>query len=210
MIKQIIFDLDGTLIDSLNVFIKIGNEMIQKYGYKEIDEEKIKELLKLPMKKRIESLKIPIYRLPKMGFEALSAFNTYAAEIKPIAGINEMLIQLYKEGYGLNIVSSNSVNNINTFLRANRLNLFDNIQSSNGLFKKDITLEKLISKLGVENDEVIYVGDEQRDVEACRKVGIKVISVLWGFDSLELLENSKPDYIVSNPGKIIEIVNAIK
>lgn len=210
MITQIIFDLDGTLVDSLDTFIKIGNEMAEKYGYKSLNEEKIKELLLLPMKKRIESLKIPIYKLPKMGIEALSIFNAYAAEVKPIEGVKEVLEYLHKKGYRLNIISSNSLHNIHTFLKANELDLFDNIQSSKGLFGKHITIGKLISKLRVKKEQVIYIGDEQRDVEACKKIGIKVISVLWGFDSLELIEKAKPDFIVSVPNEIVEIIMAIK
>lgn len=210
MITQIIFDLDGTLIDSLDTFIKIGNDMAEKYGYKSLNEESIKELLKLPMKKRIESLKIPVYKIPKMGFEALNTFNTYAAQVKPINGIKEMLEQLHQEGYRLNIVSSNSLRNIDTFLKANDMNLFDNIQSSKGLFGKHITIGKLITRLRANKEEVIYIGDEQRDIEACRKIGIKIISVLWGFDSLELLKKEGPDYIVSEPKEIVEIIMAIK
>jgi len=210
MIKQIVFDLDGTLVDSLDTFIKIGNKMAEKYGYQSLDEEKIKELLLLPMRKRIEILKIPIYKLPKMGVELLNAFNKYAAQVKPFLGVKEMLEYLYKEGYGLNIVSSNSLHNIDTFLKSNELNLFNNIQSSKGLFGKHITISKLITKLRVKKEDVIYIGDEQRDVEACKKIGIRVISVLWGFDSRELIEKANPDFIVSIPNEIVEIIMAIK
>jgi len=206
MITQIIFDLDGTLVDSLETFIKIGNEMAQKYGYQSLNEEKITELLRLPMKKRIESLKIPAYKLPKMGIEALNTYNAYAAQAKPFEGVKEMLECLHKKGYGLNIISSNSLHNIHTFLKANDLDLFNNIQSSKGLFGKHITIRKLISNLRVKKEQVIYIGDEQRDVEACKKIGIKVISVLWGFDSLELLQKAKPDFIVSNPKEIADII----
>jgi len=210
MITQIIFDLDGTLVDSLDTFIKIGTEMAAKYGYRSLNDEQIKELLMLPMKKRIEILKIPIYLIPKMGIELLSTYNAYAAQVKPIVGVKEMLEYLHKAGYRLNIVSSNSLRNINTFLEANELDLFDNIQSSKGLFGKNITISKLISRLRVKKEEVIYIGDEQRDVEACKKIGIQVISVLWGFDSRELIEKAKPDFIVSNPNEIIKIIKDIK
>lgn len=210
MIKQVIFDLDGTLVDSLDTFIKVGNEMAEKYGYQPLKDDKIRELLKLPMKSRIKSLGIPVFKIPKMGLELLSNFNKYMAEFKPIEGIKEMLECLHKEGYRLNIVSSNSVHNIETFLKANGITIFDNIQSTKGLFGKHVTIGKLISKLNVQKDEVIYIGDEQRDVEACKKIGIKVISVLWGFDSLELIEKTDPEFIVSRPNEIIEIIKGIR
>lgn len=210
MISQIIFDLDGTLVNSLDIFIKLGNQMAEKYGYQPLNEESIKELLKLPMKKRIEVLKIPRFKLPKIGLEVLRRFNEYAAKVEPIVGIRELLELLHDKGYKLNIVSSNSLDNINAFLEANNIKLFDNIQSSRGLFDKHVTINRLISKLGVKKDEVIYIGDECRDIEACKKIGIKVISVLWGFDPKELLEKAEPNFIVSKPNEISEIIMNIK
>lgn len=210
MIKQIIFDLDGTLVDSLQIFIKKGNEIAEKYGYQPISQERIKELLKLPMKKRLKELKIPVLKLPKMGVEFLNNYHSYAEEARPVDGIGEVLQKLHSEGRGLSIVSSNSVHNIEAFLKYNNLEMFDYIQSSKGLFAKHITIGRLISTLGVEKEQVIYIGDEQRDVEACRKIGIKVISVVWGFDSLELLKKAKPDYIALKPEEIVEIIAAIE
>ena len=210
MITQVVFDLDGTLINSLDIFIKVGNQIAEKYGYPPFSEERIKELMMLPMKKRIQILKIPKFKLPKLGIEALNIFKEYVAEVELIIGVREMLECLHKQGYRLSIVSSNSLDNINAFLETNQLKLFDNIQSSRGLFDKHVTIKKLISKMGVKKDEVIYVGDECRDVEACKKVGIKVISVLWGFDPRELLEKENPDFIVSNPNELSEIIMNIK
>ncbi len=210
MIKHIIFDLDGTLVDSLPTFIKLGNEMAEKYGFQPVSQEGIKELLKLPMRRRLKELKIPVFRLPKLGVELLNNYHSYAEEVNPVEGIEEVLEKLHKDGCVLSIVSSNSVQNIKAFLEFNNLNMFDNIESSKGLFAKHVTIGRLISKLNIEKSEVIYVGDEQRDIEACQKIGIKVISVLWGFDSLELLQKAKPDYIVSRPDEIVDIVAAIK
>lgn len=209
MIKEIIFDLDGTLVDSLDTYIKIGNQIAEKYGYEPLDNDKIKELLKLPMKMRIKELGIPAYKIPVMGLELLNSYSKYAADALPAEGIKEMLETLKNDGYGLSIVSSNSVTNIQSFLEGNNLNLFNHIHSSKGLFGKHTTIKKLITRLNVEKDEVIYIGDEQRDVEACKKIGIQVISVLWGFDSLELIQKTQPDFIVSRPGEIINIIRSI-
>lgn len=209
MIKHIIFDLDGTLIDSLNIYIEIGNKMAQRYGYGSFDHDKIKEILRLPMKKRIKRLGIPAYKLPKLGFELIVEFGAYASGITPFEGIRELLEELNAKGYGMSIVSSNSVRNIEAFLKANNLNLFENIQTSKGLFGKHVTISKLIKRLNARKEEVIYIGDEQRDVEACKKVGIRVISVLWGFDTTDLIKEANPDFIVSKPEEITDIIEGI-
>lgn len=210
MIKHIIFDLDGTLINSLDIYKKIGNELAEKFGYKMFDDNRIKELLALPIRKRIENLGISIFKLPRLGMEVIQAFKTYASQIEPVEGVRGMLEDLNNKGYAMSIVSSNSVGNIKTFLEANGIEAFTNIETSKGLFGKNITIEKLIHKLNVKKDEVIYIGDEERDIDACKKVGIKIISVLWGFDSRELLQKADPDYIVSNPGQIVDIIEGIK
>jgi phosphoglycolate phosphatase len=53
---------------------------------------------------------------------------------------------------------------------------------------------------------VIYVGDETRDIEAARKIQIQVIAVSWGFNSREVLAEQKPDFLISHPSQLIEVV----
>jgi phosphoglycolate phosphatase len=206
MIKHIIFDLDGTLVDSLNIFVKIGNELAPKYGYKPLNDNKIRELLRLPLKKRIEELGIPIFRIPKIGVKALEMFNSYASQLEPVDGVKGLLLSLKERGYGLSIISSNSIPNIKVFLKANKLDIFDNIMSSRNLFGKHITINKLIASLGLKKSEIIYVGDEQRDIEACHSIGLRIISVTWGFDPIDLLYELKPDYLADKADDIVNIL----
>ncbi len=206
MIRHIFFDLDGTLVDSLATFVKIGNELAVRYGYTPLEDTKVRELLKLPMKDRIKQLGVPLYRLPKISLEILSKFHSHASCLLPFEGIRELLLGLKKEGYVLTIISSNSVPNIKAFLKANDLEVFEDIHSCNNLFGKHKTIKWILSKKNINKQEVIYVGDEQRDVEACKRVGIKVIAVTWGFDSLELLKEVGPDYIANKPTDIEKLV----
>lgn len=54
--------------------------------------------------------------------------------------------------------------------------------------------------------EVIYVGDETRDVEAAKKVGVKVIAVTWGINSEKILRKQNPDYLIVKPKELIEVL----
>jgi phosphoglycolate phosphatase len=211
MLKHIIFDLDGTLVDSLGTFVKIGNELAPKYGYKPLDDNRIRELMRLPIRQRIDLLGVPFFKIPKVGLEALEMFNAYAAKLVPIEGVGDLLLSLSRKGYTLSIISSNSLPNIKAFLNANNLEKFDNILSSKNLFGKHITINKLISSLRLNKNEIIYVGDEQRDIEACHKIGLRIIAVTWGFDPPELLREHKPDYLADKPSDIeiiLEEINA--
>jgi phosphoglycolate phosphatase len=56
---------------------------------------------------------------------------------------------------------------------------------------------------------VIYVGDEIRDIIAAHKCGIRIISVSWGFHTVDLLASKNPDYLVDNPRQIVQLMRSI-
>ncbi|MCZ2845806.1 MAG: HAD hydrolase-like protein, partial [Candidatus Bathyarchaeota archaeon] len=85
----------------------------------------------------------------------------------------------------------------------------DKIISAKNLFGKDKSIKRYLKHLNLEADKIIYVGDELRDIHACQKLAVRMISVTWGFDSLELLKTGKPDYIASKPKEIMEIIGAV-
>ena len=126
-------------------------------------------------------------------------------DIKLFEGVELILKQLRKR-YRLGIVSSNSEENIKKILKENGVDkLFDYIYSASSLFGKHKNLKRLIKKYKLNLEEVIYVGDEDRDILAAKKVGIKVVAVTWGYNSKEKLMKEKPDYLVSSPKELEKI-----
>ena len=107
----------------------------------------------------------------------------------------------------MGILSSNSKENIEKFLQANSLEIFDFIHSEENILGKGKALGNLLKTHRLKNNEVIYVGDEVRDIEACKENGVKIISVTWGFNKKDILKKSKPDYIVDKPRKILKILS---
>ena len=64
----------------------------------------------------------------------------------------------------------------------------------------------IIEELGLSKSEILYVGDTATDMQTALRAGVTSIGVLWGFrDEIELREN-KADYIINNPGEILEII----
>lgn len=64
-------------------------------------------------------------------------------------------------------------------------------------------------KLGLDRNEVIYVGDEIRDIESAKDTGIKIIAVTWGFNTEDALCRFNPDYIAKDPRDIRLIVSKL-
>lgn len=209
MYKYIIFDFDGTIVDSSHVFINIGNSLAEKYGVNRITAEEFKELGKLSVKDKCKKLGIPLYKVPRIAIEILEKFHHHTDDLHLIEGIKDTVTKLKEYGYKLGIISSNSVSNIEKFLKSVDLNVFDCIQCVPGILGKHQTINKFIKKMNLSREHVIYIGDELRDVISCKKACIKVIAVAWGYDSLELLSTGHPDFIAEKPDEIIDFIRSV-
>jgi phosphoglycolate phosphatase len=63
-------------------------------------------------------------------------------------------------------------------------------------------------KFQIDRNQMLYVGDELRDVQACKKIGVKIAAVTWGFDSAPLLAASKPDLLCHSPAAFADLLRA--
>ena len=199
MIKYIVFDFDGTLADTFDVIKTIATK---EYGAIDIDFELVKEL---GAKSFLKQMNIPLWKLPEMAINVTSKLRN-SKDIKLFPGIIDLLNNL-KNNYKIGIVSSNSKENIIDTLKIHNIeSLFEFVYSDSSIFGKHLVLKKMCGKYKINPLEVIYVGDEDRDIIAAKKIKIKTIAVTWGFNSKEKLSREKPDYIVDSPIQILEIV----
>lgn len=212
MIKYIIFDFDGTIADTLpysfQKFLEIAkllkiDDLSDNEIIKEIRSKSYQELLKGSFKRAWLKLPYVVNMIKDMQIE----LEKEMPKIKFFPGVKQFLFDLKKKGYKLAIISSNRIENIDKFIKHNDLDIFDFIHGKTDLFGKAGYLGKFLDDFNLDRSEVIYIGDEIRDVEACHKVGIKIIGVTWGLHTIEALRKAGVDYIVEKPENILKIIS---
>lgn len=209
MNTTVIFDFDGTIADSFFVIKNILLSLSDDFGYKKLPDSEIDLLRKKHPREIIKLLGIPYYKIPFMIHRLNSEIQKQIAYIKPVKGIKEALLKLKEEKYSLGILSSASEKNVSAFLKNNDIEVFSFIHTGIGIFGKAQVLNQVLKKQKINKNEAIYVGDEIRDIEAAKKVGIKIISVAWGFNEKSSLKEYHPNILIDNPNKLLNAVTAV-
>lgn len=199
MENNIIFDFDGTLVDSSGAINKLYAYFADKYQISSInDPESLASIKSLPLIDKIKKLGVPVQQLAAMSIEAKNVYASFISEVKLKEGMIDILKDLKERQASMFILSSNAADNINQFLNLNDISFFKSVYSSRNILKKDVEVLKLLKKYKIKKDNVVYVGDEVQDIIACRRIGVKIISVSWGHDSAEVLKKNNPDYLCNS------------
>lgn len=204
MVKYIIFDFDGTLVKSRTLAVDLFNELSDKYGYEKMAYEEVEAFSKMTIMERVQELNVPILKFPVLLKEMKQLYKNHIVELDLVEGIPELLYGLKSKGYQLGILSSNTTENINQFLTTHNISIFDYVFVASNIFGKDKAIKKLIQHYKLPKDQVLYIGDEIRDAEACHKIGVSFVGVSWGFDSVELLSKGRYKALVYDPMEVYE------
>lgn len=207
MSKFLLFDFDGTVANSIDTFFKLGNEMAIKYNKPSLTMEQFQQLSQLSMKERCRQLGIPLYKIPEFTIEILKKFRQHLTTVPPVEHMFSTLVKLHQDGHRMAVLSSNSEVNIRTWLKEQNFNYFDEVIASPGLFGKSRSISSLMKRNKLHHENVVYIGDEVRDIDACKKSKIPIIAVTWGLDTHAFLLQANPDFIAHQPSDIITILN---
>jgi phosphoglycolate phosphatase len=156
----------------------------------------------------IRKYHIPLMKLPSLILRTQKELHQKIDQVELFPGIRDLVLGLKRRMFRLGILTSNSRENVQKLLRARDLDVFDFIHSESNFFGKTRALLHLLHKHGLGKDDVIYVGDEIRDIEACYHAQVAVIAVSWGFHRKALLRAKNPTFLVDSPVEIENIVTA--
>ena len=206
MIKEIIFDFDGTIADSFEIIVNAFAKNKERLGWDNFGDEEIKMYREQGVGELLKKSKASIFEISKVISEGRKQINDQMTLIKLFEGMKDILFELKQKGLVLGIMSTNGKENIQKFLKHNEIEVFGYVVGKGSLLGKDRVIKSILRKRKLKKDEVLYVGDEVRDIEACRKLGIKIIAVTWGFNYKKLLNKNKPDFLVNEPKEILKLV----
>lgn len=203
--KIIIFDFDGTLADTHKHTVDIFNSFAPEFKYKTIPWEDIDTYKNMSIPQLIRKLQVPVLKIPSLMSKGKRKYNQLVPFMQPIEGVREALLQLRQQPVKLGILSSNTKENIMLFLENNNMLIFDFVYSTSKLTSKNTALTRLISDEKLIKEDVIYVGDEIRDILAAQKIELAVAAVAWGFNSAKALLKYKPTYLLNQPMDLINL-----
>jgi len=205
----IIYDFDGTLVDSGNLITDIFASLGDEFKLKNLNSNQLKSYREKSIRQLIKELGISPLQLPKLIHRAQVEMGHRLNQLNWHQDIRLILFELNQAKTPQGIVTSNSINNVQSFLKLKPCEVFEFIHSGKNLFGKDKVLSVLLKKQQLDLDSTIYIGDEVRDIEACHKIGMKIIAVDWGFDSKNILSEAQPNFLISQPKEIIKIINTL-
>ncbi|MFP5516958.1 MAG: HAD hydrolase-like protein [Alphaproteobacteria bacterium] len=192
-----IFDFDGTLADSFPWFIGVLNGVADRYGFNRVQPDEVEQLRGYDARQIMRHLRVPNWKLPFIANHMRRLMARDIDGIRPFDGVPDMLRALTDRGVTVAIVSSNSVENIRRILGPDAAGMVGHYGCGASLFGKAAKFRKMLRTTGIPAGRAIGIGDEVRDIDAARKVGMDCAAVTWGYARDDALAARRPDRLLS-------------
>lgn len=209
--QAVIFDLDGTILDTLDDLANSLNACLAMHGFPARTIQEVRRFVGNGIHKLVER-GVP-EGTDSAKIEAVFAdFRVYYKQhcddmTKPYDGIMRLLKQLREDGYQLAVVSNKADEAVQILCEQYFHGIFAvTVGEREDVKKKPApdSVYAVLQELGIEKSQAVYVGDSEVDIETARNAGMNCISVSWGFrDTEELLANGASD-VIAAPKEIYE------
>jgi len=201
--EHIIFDFNGTLVDSVEVINNILGGLITRSRFKSLTPKDFEKVGRLPFFKR---LKVIIFSL-KYQRKFLKLLAENVSLIKFASGVKPVLASLNQKNIPFSILSANDKDMIIEFFGLHRISI-DSVYRSQRLLGKKNAIKKFIKQRRCAPNGVLYISDEVRDAAACARCGVDMIFVKWGIDANEDISGLNIKAAVGNPEELFALLTA--
>ena len=207
-IELVIFDLDGTLVDSKYDLTLAVNFIRRKYGFSDLSALEVASYLGSGIKRLVDSLLPNISDAEKK--DAFEQFNNYySIHLVDTTVVYNGVIELLEALKDINKVVLSNKTEIYSRKIVENLGLskyFAKIYGGDTFSEKKpscLPINSIINEFNTQKEHVWMVGDGVNDVLAGKSAGISTIAVLYGYSSRQKIESNSPSFIAKNPSEII-------
>jgi phosphoglycolate phosphatase len=208
LIRLVIFDFDGTLSDSGDWFLSVIDQLARRFRFRTVAPDQVEMLRHKSSREVIDFLGISRWKMPLIARHLRKLVGRNAHEIELFPGTPDLLERLADTGVKIALVTSNSEANARKILGEEHAARIDFYACGSSLFGKAPKFRRVLKKMGIPAAQALAIGDETRDVDAAREVGMRAGSVLWGYASEAVLTALRPDALFRKPQDIIDYVAA--
>lgn len=211
--KLAVFDMDGTILNTLEDLADSTNYALKANGLPERTIDEVRIFLGNGIRLLIERA-VPTDTDKELTDKVFDTFKEYykthcAVKTRPYDGIKDVLLELRKAGCLTAVVSNKADFAVQDLCKDYFDNLFDfAIGEREGIKKKPApdSVFEVLSKLNVEKDNAVYIGDSDVDFATSVNAGMDVIMVGWGFRDAEFLREKGVKRIIKQPSEILDII----
>lgn len=204
MIKTVIFDYNGTLVDDTEKMAVLFSRALEKTGVKPITPADFRDKFALPVPKLMENFEIPTKKQEIAIQNFLQEWLNYKNDTPLFDDTKEILEFLKEKGIDAIILTSYLPDPLEKELNENRIKNYFSQTICNG--HKINELNKIIKERDLLPKEVLCVGDVEYDIETGKQVGAKTAGFTGGYISEDRLKKANPDYLVDSLSEIKEII----
>jgi len=205
-----IFDLDGTLLNTLDDLADSVNYIMGLFGHPTRTLKEVRSFVGNGIRKLIERSApkdTPEEEIDRM-FEAFKEYYGVhcADKTKPYEGIMELLTDLQKQGVKLAVVSNKADYAVKALCEQYFPGYFDEaVGERAGIARKPApdTVNEVLKNLQIDKSQAVYIGDSEVDVQTAQNAEMDCIAVNWGFRDKEVLEEAGAEIIVSTPAEVL-------
>ena len=208
--KAVIFDLDGTLLNTLDDLWSSVNHTMRVFGYPERTREEVRSFVGNGVDRLIE-LSIPGKEHDINRDAAIAEYRRYYNEnsevfTKPYAGVVELIDKLIERGIKVSVVSNKIHKSTVTLCKKYfpAIEIVCGEREAEGIKRKPYpdTVLEVAKQLDVKISDCVYVGDSEVDVKTSQNAGMDCIAVLWGFRDRDFLESSGAKVFAENTDEL--------
>ena len=213
--RLVIFDLDGTLLNTIGDLAEAANEMLRSRDLPQHDYATYCTFVGNGIMRLVERALPEELRTPEEVASARADFLAYYIEhidckTRPYAGIPELLAELQERGVRLAVASNKFQAGTEKLIRSYfpeiRFEVVFGQRPEVPLKPDPAVVEEILTLTGVKREEVLYVGDSGVDMLTARAAGVRSVGVSWGFRAREELLDSQADHIIDRTEELMELL----